>query len=327
MRPTPPPLQSHAPAPPFRLLAISPASALVLLLCFWLVGYLITSAVLYFIIYKLPDTEPALRIGSVLQDLILFILPAIATAMLSTRLPATLLGLVERPRFITVIFAFATLIISIPAMNLLIQINQSLSLPESMSAIEHWMRASEANAADSINTILGGSDVGSLIISLLIVGILAGLSEELLFRGALQRLLMACRIGHHGAIWLAAFIFSAVHMQFFGFVPRLLLGAFFGYLFYWSGSLWLPVLAHFQQYDVCHKPMERTPSRCGILRRNRRKHLVGSPYVCCRLGNIYRPFYNNTQAQLQFIPCPGQTSGLSVCYKLQSHTFTINQRQ
>ncbi len=242
MRPTPPPLQSHAPAPPFRLLAISPASALVLLLCFWLVGYLITSAVLYFIIYKLPDTEPALRIGSVLQDLILFILPAIATAMLSTRLPATLLGLVERPRFITVIFAFATLIISIPAMNLLIQINQSLSLPESMSAIEHWMRASEANAADSINTILGGSDVGSLIISLLIVGILAGLSEELLFRGALQRLLMACRIGHHGAIWLAAFIFSAVHMQFFGFVPRLLLGAFFGYLFYWSGSLWLPVL-------------------------------------------------------------------------------------
>ena len=44
---------------------------------------------------------------------------------------------------------------------------------------------------------------------------------------------------------MAAFLFSAMHMQFYGFVPRLLLGAMLGYLFVWSGSLWLSVLAHF----------------------------------------------------------------------------------
>ncbi len=46
-------------------------------------------------------------------------------------------------------------------------------------------------------------------------------------------------------IWVSAILFSALHMQFYGFFPRMLLGAFFGYLLLWSGSLWLPIIAHF----------------------------------------------------------------------------------
>jgi len=71
------------------------------------------------------------------------------------------------------------------------------------------------------------------------------LGEELLFRGVVQRILTEMTRNHHWGIWLSAALFSALHLQFFGFIPRLLLGAIFGYLLVWSGSLWLPILAHF----------------------------------------------------------------------------------
>lgn len=106
------------------------------------------------------------------------------------------------------------------------------------------MRASENTAGNSIRLVLGGTSAGDLIMSILIVGVAAGFSEELYFRGALQRMLGGGTIGQHGAVWIAAVIFSIFHFQFFGFVPRLLLGAFFGYLLLWSGCIWLPVLAH-----------------------------------------------------------------------------------
>jgi membrane protease YdiL (CAAX protease family) len=76
------------------------------------------------------------------------------------------------------------------------------------------------------------------------MGILTGMGEELLFRGAVQRKFMDWLGNHHVAIWVAAAIFSAVHMQFYGFIPRMLLAALFGYLYYWSGNLWIPIIAH-----------------------------------------------------------------------------------
>ena len=48
----------------------------------------------------------------------------------------------------------------------------------------------------------------------------------------------------HLAVWIVAFVFSTLHFQFYGFVPRMLLGAIFGYAYLWSGSLWVPVIAH-----------------------------------------------------------------------------------
>lgn len=242
--PSPQSLSRPAGKSPAGLLAIEPAKSLLLLFCIWLVCYLLISALYTFVLSKFPSPEKALRIGSVLQDLILFILPALATAMLSTRLPATLLAIDRQPRLRTVFYAVFALFFSTPAMEWIVQWNNSLQLPESMSAIENWMRNAEQSATSSINLVLGGKDVGSLVVSILIVGVLAGLSEELLFRGALQRILYAWIRNAHMAIWISAILFSAMHFQFYGFVPRLLLGAFFGYLLWWSGSLWLPVIAH-----------------------------------------------------------------------------------
>lgn len=183
------------------------------------------------------STTPRIRISTIIQDIVVFILPAIATAVVITRRPAELLLLTRRPGAAITAAALIGTLVSIPAMNHLIDWNASLPLPESL-------RMAEDQAQQSINLLVGNGSWGSLIITLLIVGVLAGLSEELFFRGCMQRILSKSGLGTHGSIWITAILFSAVHMQFEGFVPRMLLGVWFGYLLVWSGSVWLPVMAH-----------------------------------------------------------------------------------
>lgn len=185
-----------------------------------------------------------LRIATVAQDLLMMVLPALATALICTRQPVRLLAIAKVPDTKMTISAVMVMLVSSPLMSWIIELNASMHLPESMAAIEAGIRSMEDSAAGAVDMILGRHDIPNLIVSILIVGVLAGFSEEIFFRGALQRLLASARIGNITSIWVAAFIFSAIHMQFFGFVPRLLLGAYFGYLLLWSGSLWLPVLAH-----------------------------------------------------------------------------------
>ena len=84
-----------------------------------------------------------------------------------------------------------------------------------------------------------------LLVAMLVIAVLPAIGEELVFRGLIQNELYRGTKNIHVAIWVAAILFSAIHFQFFGFVPRLLLGALFGYLYYWSRNLWIPILAHF----------------------------------------------------------------------------------
>lgn len=206
--------------------------------------YIVTALILGLIGAKAADSTPWLRIMAVIQDILLFILPAIVTALFCTRLPAKFLAIDKFPKGGNALVAICILVASIPAMNALIAWNNSLELPQSMAAIDQWMRNAEATAQSGIIAILGPHSVMNLIVSLLIVGILAGFSEELFFRGAFQQLLTTGHVNKHVAIWLVAFLFSAFHLQFFGFFPRLLLGAFFGYMLLWSGSLWMPIILH-----------------------------------------------------------------------------------
>ncbi len=216
-----------------------------LFLCLWLFATIIGSFIVGFITLKFgANSTPALRIATILQDVIIFILPAIATAMLITRLPATFLAIDKTSKYKNYLLTILTMLVSIPAMNFIIEWNASMQFPESIKGLENWMRNSENNAAIMVKTLLGQPDIPNLLMSILIVGVLAGLSEELFFRGALQKILLSKPMNIHIAIWVTAFIFSAIHMQFYGFIPRLLLGAFFGYLVVWSGSLWLPIVAH-----------------------------------------------------------------------------------
>lgn len=193
---------------------------------------------------KFSDPQRGLRILYIFQAIFVFILPAIFAAVVSTRLPARLLAIEKMPTLRPSLLTILIMLVSIPAMTLIIKWNNGINLPESMHHLQETMRTLEDNAQDSINTIIGSHSVSNLIMSVLIIGVLAGFSEELFFRGAMQRILSNTSLGAHGAIWLTAIIFSAIHLQFFGFFPRMLLGLFFGYLLYWSNSLWLPIIAH-----------------------------------------------------------------------------------
>ena len=214
---------------------------LLLLLFTFIVGFFILSVISGIVGYKWGDSTPAMRIVAVMQDLLIFILPAVATAVMVTRQPADLMGMRGKTPLLPLLIAASVLVAGIPAMNEVIWPNNNLPLPDDLYAA---IKNMEDSAASMVQALQGPHDVPNLIVAVLIMGVLTGLAEELFFRGALQRIMITGGVNPHLAIWLAAAVFSIMHLPFLGFVPRLLLGAFFGYSFYWTRSIWVAVALH-----------------------------------------------------------------------------------
>lgn len=123
--------------------------------------------------------------------------------------------------------------------------NQSIQFPESMKHLETWMKHIEDSNQKTIQLLTQNTGMSSLLINLLVMAVVPAFCEEIFFRGALQQFFSAVFKNKHIVIFITAFIFSTIHFQFFGFIPRLLLGLYLGYLAIWSGSLFLPIMAHF----------------------------------------------------------------------------------
>ena len=152
----------------------------------------------------------------------------------SFRFPAVLLMII-----------FSIMIMSTPIMEVLVMLNQKMVLPEFLKGVENWMRASEDAAQKATMALLRMDNWIDLVKSILLVGLVTAIAEELMFRGCLQTIFVRWTHNTHIAIWITAALFSAFHMEFFGFLPRLMLGVFFGYFAAWSGSVWPAVWAHF----------------------------------------------------------------------------------
>lgn len=223
---------------------VSTRKRVLLFICVTILCYIVASVVIGLLSMKGEMTPAKIRISTIVQDLLVFIIPAVSVAVIITRRPADFLMLRARPTILQAILAIITVIVMIPLMNNIIVWNEGLQLPESMADIQRILEEYEENATYFTGMLMGGDSVGSLVIAILIVGLLTGFSEELYFRGALQRLFSTSRVNIHLSIWATAFIFSAVHLQIFGFIPRMLLGALFGYMMYWSGSVWMAMIAH-----------------------------------------------------------------------------------
>ncbi|HEU5292356.1 MAG TPA: CPBP family intramembrane glutamic endopeptidase [Cyclobacteriaceae bacterium] len=123
--------------------------------------------------------------------------------------------------------------------------NMHFQFPEFMKEFGDWARIQEDKLMEMTKVLTNFNAPAEFVIGLLVVAVLPGIGEELVFRGLIQNELWRGSKNIHVAIWVSAFLFSAIHIQFFGFVPRLLLGALFGYLYYWSGNLLIPMVAHF----------------------------------------------------------------------------------
>lgn len=211
---------------------------LIVLLALMGMGLIVAS-----ILFLLVDSTNLLMMLS-LQDILAFILPAVAAMAIFYRRPLHVMCLDRAPGWKALFVVVLFYIVSVPAMNWLVDINQAMSLPSWLSGLEKALRAMEDSAADTTLELLEINSLMKLVSTVFVVGLMAGLSEEILFRGAMQRTMQDSRLGTHAAVWITAFIFSAIHLQFFGFLPRFVLGLWLGYLLVWTRSLWVPIIAH-----------------------------------------------------------------------------------
>ncbi|MBK9402810.1 MAG: CPBP family intramembrane metalloprotease [Bacteroidetes bacterium] len=195
--------------------------------------------------YADPQVANAFRMFQGLAAIGTFILPAWVAAYLFSRDEKSYLGLNSIPENSSFVMVFLLLIAAVPFINWMMQVNSELHLPASLKSLEDWMIASEEQAGKITKLLLGSTAVSDLLINLLVIAIIPAIGEELLFRGVIQKQFIALTESKGAAVVLTSLLFSALHMQFFGFLPRFALGVLLGFLYVWSGSLWLPIMAHF----------------------------------------------------------------------------------
>lgn len=194
-----------------------------------------------------PYTIEVFKWIQFLQTAAMLLLPPLCMAYLWSNKPLHWLRICPT-NATNMIVAVLLMIVALPAINLLGYLNQQMTLPTFLEPLETWMKMQEENAAALTEQFLRVTTFGGLIINILLIALLPAIAEELTFRGVLQRLFAGNeqkKIVPHVAIWCSAIIFSAIHLQFYGFVPRMLMGALFGYMLVWTGSIWVPILMHF----------------------------------------------------------------------------------
>ena len=137
-----------------------------------------------------------------------------------------------------------------PLVAFLVKINMSIEFPEALLWLEESFKAQEEGAAEMLKGFLKMDGIGTLLINLFVIAVIPAITEELLFRGVVQQLFWRWFGNPHFAIIITGLLFSAIHMQFYGLLPRWMLGVVLGYLFYWSGNLWYPIIGHFLNNGV-----------------------------------------------------------------------------
>lgn len=192
-----------------------------------------------------PNIIKGMKIAQAASVLIMFILPSFLFALLSSEKKISYLNINKGFTILSGICALLLVFTAMPLINWMGELNSHLALPGFMSGIENWMKASEESAKKLTEVFLQMSGFGDLTVNLIVVALLAALGEELFFRGCMQNIFVEWTKNKHAAVWISAILFSALHAQFYGFLPRMLLGVALGYLYVWSGSLWLSILFHF----------------------------------------------------------------------------------
>ena len=150
----------------------------------------------------------------------------------------------KKVKLLPVIMVIFTTVFFIILNAPVIEWNKSISFPSFMSSFESWALLKEKQLESLTLYLVSFENNFEYLIGIIAIAIIPGFCEEYFFRGVLQKNLKLLLKNAHIAILLSSLLFSAFHLQFYGFFPRFFLGVFFGYLFYWSGSLIYPVIAH-----------------------------------------------------------------------------------
>lgn len=209
-----------------------------------LVSFSIFSLIAQFIIRGDFANVAIMKLAQFIQSLGLFIITPILLASLWEVRPMRYLALDRAPALPSLLMVIAVMVVAVPGINLLGELNHNITFPDILKPVESLLLEMEASAAELTEKLLTVSSVWGVLINLFLIAVIPAIGEEMYFRGIVQKML-AEKYASHVAVWITAIIFSIIHFQFFGFLPRVLMGAALGYMFVWSGNLWLPVMAHF----------------------------------------------------------------------------------
>ena len=177
-----------------------------------------------------------------LQFLFLFTLPSLVFSVLSDPKPMQYLGLKAPNSAIYWVWGILIILVAYPFVEYVGFVNQKIPVG---AETERWMKGMEEEAARQIKFMLQERTPAELLKNLVFIALFAGVGEELFFRGILQRMFIRLTRNPWMGIILTAAIFSGIHFQFYGFLPRLFLGVLLGAIYWYSGSLWIAMLAHF----------------------------------------------------------------------------------
>jgi membrane protease YdiL (CAAX protease family) len=185
-----------------------------------------------------------LRIIQILSSFGMFVVASVIFAKIESKNWIAFLSF-RKVNPLLLVLTIAIMFSMSPLMEFINETNKNMVFPEALKEIEAWMRLKEVEMAQMTKQFLVMDSFNLLLVNMLMLAIIPALGEELIFRACFQKVLGRWTGNYHLAIWLSAIIFSSIHFQFYGFFPRMFLGALFGYLLVWSGSIWLPILAHF----------------------------------------------------------------------------------
>ncbi|MDR3011292.1 MAG: CPBP family intramembrane metalloprotease [Sphingobacterium sp.] len=224
-----------------------------------IIGFTFVSQVFYIILlffyYKMTGQVFSIGVimnGSANEMRLLLLMSSLGSFVI----PAYLMNMYEgygikyfqcsyRPKMAQFAYVFFAMLAFMPLMSLIGHWNESLQLPDNMQSVQRWMEQSEKDSGDLVRGIIMESNIFGFLFNIIVLALIPAIGEELLFRGVLQNIVGRWLGNPHLIIWIVAIIFSAIHLQFFGFIPRMLLGAFFGYLYLWSKNILLPIFGHF----------------------------------------------------------------------------------
>lgn len=186
----------------------------------------------------------SLRFIQISSQIFTFVLPPILYAMLVKEQPFKSLGF-NKSTILWLILGVAMMYTILPLNSIFTEWNANIKFPESLASFEKLMQDLQERATEVMEKFVNVDTIGGLIINLFMIAGLAALGEELLFRSVIQTsLIRICKNAHIG-IFIASAIFSLFHMEFYGLLPRLVLGLLMGYMYYYSRSIWIPMAMHF----------------------------------------------------------------------------------
>lgn len=192
-----------------------------------------------------PQGVLALKLNQGLISIAIFIIPAFLFSRSINQNPIHFLHLKHKTRFYNYLFIIILIISAIPVSSWLLELNQNLHLPEGLKEFEAYLRGDEEFNKLQSELFVKADGVGQLLFNIVIVAIIPAIAEEIFFRGCLQNFVRMCFYNLHVSVVFTAIIFSAIHGDYFGFLPRFMFGVVLGYAFAYSGNIWVSILGHF----------------------------------------------------------------------------------